>query len=112
MSSVCRSVSLIAPLVSDVADFSASSSSKADTLTSVKCCYDVKRLYLAADVGFAVDEVWRQVINEDGDDDDGDTGDSQVDSDHRPHLYDVIVNSCSSSTALIMRCVSTAMITL
>ena len=32
MSSVCRSVSLIAPLVSGVAGLSASSSSKADTL--------------------------------------------------------------------------------
>ena len=32
MSSVCRSISLIAPLVSGVAGLSASSSSKADTL--------------------------------------------------------------------------------
>jgi len=51
--------------------------------------------YLATDVGFAVDEVWRQIINEDGDDNDSDTGDRQVDSDHRPHLNDVIVNSRS-----------------
>ena len=91
--------------VSQIVGFNQLFKFEKNSFFSIQCIFGLRiivsyvGLYLSVYIGLPFDEVRRQVINKDNDNDDGHTGDCQVDNDHRPHLDNVVIGVITTSSS-------------